>query len=384
MDPRRLRLSPGMVCRGVILGEVEQGIWGQGVMDTIETKESGFKAFFRRVMLSEYFVLYLIVVYVLCLTPIIPHFWNWGNFVDILSNLWPLLAVAIGQTFVLIIAGIDLSQSSIMALSSVFGTMLIAQAFEPLQFDKTVLWGRLIWEDGGALSQFPLGTPIAVLVILCIGAFIGLVNGLSVAFCKMPPFIVTLVSAMFFGAVAVYLPASDNIMDLPESFIMLGDSDTILSLPLLIVCLLAVLAHVVLSRTVLGKQIYAIGINRVASRVSGVPVERVTIFAFMISGVFAAIGGMLYTARFEMGRPTLGSSLLLDVVGANVIGGISLMGGKGKILWTALGALFFVILSLTLSYMNLDFYIIDIVKGTVILGAASLDVLRTRLALRNS
>ena len=102
----------------------------------------------------------------------------------------------------------------------------------------------------------------------------------------------------------------------------------------------------------------------------------------MISGFCAAVGGILYSARLEQGRPTLGSTLLLDIVGANVIGGISLAGGKGKVMWTIFGVVFFIFLSNTLNLLNLDFYFIDIVKGLIILAAAILDVVRSRLALR--
>ena len=142
---------------------------------------------------------------------------------------------------------------------------------------------------------------------------------------------------------------------------------------------LAVVAHLVLSRTTFGAWVYAAGTNRDAAIISGVPYRRVVVSAYMISAAFATIGGILYSTRLEGGRPTLADDFLLDVIGAAVIGGISLFGGKGSVLGAFLGALFFVVLSNSLNLMNLPFTVVFIVKGLVIIAAALLDVARTRL-----
>ncbi len=341
---------------------------------------AGLGAFFRRVLASDYFVLYLTILYVLCLSPWIPYFWSEGNLIDILSNTWPLLVIAVGQTFVLIVGGIDLSQTAVLALVSIVGAALICTSLEPDIFAKCVMWGRLVGEDGGLLAHSTIGLVLAIAVMLICGLAVGFINGVSTAVFKMPAFMVTLVTMMLFSAVALYLAGSENIMHLPDNFIMLGEAYDILSIPMAIALAAAILAHVLLRKTHFGMQVYAVGTNPVASRISGVPVRKIIILAFMISGLCAAIGSILYTARMEMGRPTLGATMLLDVVGANVIGGVSLSGGKGKIIGTAFGALFFVILANTLSFLNLSFYTIDLAKGLVIFGAASLDVVRSRIA----
>jgi ribose/xylose/arabinose/galactoside ABC-type transport system permease subunit len=142
----------------------------------------------------------------------------------------------------------------------------------------------------------------------------------------------------------------------------------------------AVAAHILLNATVFGRWVLAIGMNRKAAEISGVPVRRVIVAVYVLSAVCAAIGALLYSTRLEAGRPTLGEgTFLLDVIGAAVIGGTSLFGGKAKIIWTFFGVLFFVLLSNTLNLMNLSSFQVDMVKGGVILGAALLDVLRTRL-----
>ncbi|MGL4647811.1 MAG: ABC transporter permease [Caldilineaceae bacterium] len=299
------------------------------------------------------------------------------------SNMWPLLAVAIGQTFVLILGGIDLSQTSIMAMVSVIGAVIMTSMVDPVLFTKSPLWGWALTEQGGPLGGSALAVPVAIVVMLVVGALIGWLNGSAIARLKMPPFMVTLVGMMFFSALAIYLVKSENIIYLPDSYLAIGQGQiSLIPYSFFIVGALAIGAQLLLSRTVLGRWFYASGANARAAMVSGVPVARVIIIAYMLSGVFAAIGSVFYSARLAAGRPTLGATLLLDVIGATVIGGTSLFGGKGKILWTVFGVLFFVLLDNSLNLLNLSYFWVQIVKGSVILLAATLDVLRTRLLAR--
>jgi ribose/xylose/arabinose/galactoside ABC-type transport system permease subunit len=339
-----------------------------------------FTWFLRQLLLSEYFVLILSIVYFLVLLPFIPRLANPQNLANIFSNMWPLLAVAIGQTFVLIIGGIDLSQTSIMAMVSVIGAVIMTNMVDPVLFTKSPLWGFALSENGGLLAGNPFAVPVAILAMLAVGALIGWFNGAAVSRLKMPPFMVTLVGMTFFSALAVYLVKSENIIHLPNSYLAIGQGQiSIFPYSFFIVGTLAILAQLLLSRTVLGRWLYATGANPRAATVSGVPVSRVIIMAYILSGVFASIGSVFYSARLAAGRPTLGATLLLDVVGATVIGGTSLFGGKGKIMWTVFGVLFFVLLDNSLNLLNLSFFWVQIVKGSVILLAATLDVLRTRL-----
>lgn len=338
----------------------------------------------RGALLSEYFVLYLSLAYVLVLWPFMPELFSGQNVADVLSNTWPLLVIAVGQTFVLITAGIDLSQTSVMALTSVVGAMITVLALDPVLFSKSPLWGSVLTEGGGLLAHHPLAVPVAVLAMLALGSVLGLLNGLAVAFFRMPAFIVTLVAMMFYSAVAIYLPKSENIRNLPEAFTQLGKGSIgHVPIPLLVGVAVTAAAHYLLSSTLFGRRLYSIGLNPAASAISGVPTRRVTVLAYVISGFCAAVGSVLYSARLEMGRPTLGSMQFIDIVGANVIAGVSLAGGKGKVTWTIFGVLFFVLLANTLNLLDLPFYLIDVLKGLVILGAAILDVARTRAAARS-
>jgi len=350
--------------------------------------------------LSDYFILYMSLTFVAVLAPFLPTLVTPGNAVNVMSNMWPLLIVAIGQTFVLAIAGIDLSQGSVIAVTSVIGAALVTLVADPVVLSKAPLWGVMITENGGPLAGVTGGVFVAICVMIALAALIGLINGLAIAVLEMPAFMVTLVSMMTVSALAIYLTQSENIAQLPEGYVRLGKGDlvsvyfgvkdtsqlprkevfSLITYPMVIAVVMAIGAHILLNRTVFGRQVLAIGMNRKAAKISGVPVRRVIVLVFVVSSICAAIGGLLYSARLEAGRPTLGEgTFLLDVIGAAVIGGTSLFGGKAKILWTVFGVFFFVLLSSALSAMNLSAFQVDMVKGAVILGAALLDVLRTRI-----
>lgn len=337
------------------------------------------------IVLSDHFVLVLTVVYFLLIWSIYPHMAARRNIANLFSNVWPLLALVIGQMFVLIVGGIDLSQTSIMAVTSVLGAMIMAGRFDPAKFESNPLWGVVFSQQGGLLAGSGWAVPAAIMLMLAVGVGIGFVNGMAVAKLKMPPFIVTLVAMSFFSGLAIYLTRSENIMHLPESFVAVGKGG-IGPVPsaMLIAVTLAAFAFVILNLSILGRWLYAVGQNIRTARVSGVPTGRVVIMAYVFSGFCAGLGSILYSARLEAGRPTLGRNLLLDIIGAAVIGGISLYGGKGRVLAAVYGVLFFVVLDNSLNKMPLEFYSIDIIKGGIILLAALLDALRTRIASRQT
>ncbi|NOT63625.1 MAG: ribose ABC transporter permease, partial [Acidobacteria bacterium] len=168
---------------------------------------------------------------------------------------------------------------------------------------------------------------------------------------------------------------SKTIAGLPAAFTALGKNGW---LALFITVLFVAFAHVLLSRTLWGRWLYALGHNAQAARISGVPHDKALTLAYGASGVGAAAAAILYTGRLETGSPVLGQRLLLDVIGAAVIGGTSLFGGRGKIVWTLFGVLFLTLIDNTLNLNNASHFTIMMVKGAVILLAALLDVWRTR------
>ena len=310
-----------------------------------------------RLLHSEHLVLLLSGVYVVAMAPFTPGFLTPDNFGNLLSTLLPLLVLALGQTVVLITGGIDLSVTSIVALTSVAGAALING-------------------DSGWLAGHPLAAPLGVLAMLSVGGFVGFLNGAAITRFRMPAFMVTLTTMMFFSGLAIWLTKSKNINNLPAAFNALGGKT---GLALLVTALVAVCAHVMLSRSVWGAWVYAVGHNSRTALVSGVPVGGVTISVYVVSGVLAGLASVLYTGQAETGSPVLGQRMLLDVVGATVLGGTSLFGGKGKVLWTLSGVLFLKLIDNSLNLLDLSYFSIMMVKGGVILFAALLDAVRNRL-----
>lgn len=311
-----------------------------------------------RLLASESFVLLLCALYFCIVCLFEPKLYSPESLRQIVSNLLPLLIVSIGQTVVLITAGIDLSVTAIIGFTSVTGAMVMNA-------------------DSGLMGDHLFATPAGVLAMLLAGALVGGVNGTAIARFSMPPFMVTLTTMMFFSGFAIWLTQSQNIYNLPGSFVALVYS----SIPYswILTLLIVILVHLLLKRTLIGKWLYAVGINSKAAEISGVRVERTILFAYILSGICAAVASMLYTARLETGSPVMAENVLLDVVGAVVIGGTSLFGGRGKVLWTVYGVLFITILDKSLNMLGLSYFSIMMVKGLVILLAAFLDSMRVRL-----
>jgi ribose transport system permease protein len=305
----------------------------------------------RRVLLSEYFILVVTVVYFTALAPGTPGLASGENIANVFSSMLPLLVVALGQTVVLITGGIDLSVTSTIALTSTVGTL--------------------------AMTRGGMGVVPAIAIMLLIGVAVGLLNGVAITTLRMPPFIVTLATMMFFSGFAIWLTQSRNIYQLPEDFTAIGREG---AGALAVTAIVAAAVHFMLRRTLLGRWLFAVGRSARTSLVSGVPVHRTIVAAYAISGVVAAAASILYTGRLETGSPVLGQRILLDVIGATVIGGTSLFGGKGKVVWTVMGVLFMTILDNSLALLGLSNFSVLIAKGSVILAAALLDTARTRYA----
>lgn len=313
-------------------------------------------------------MLFLTALYVLCLWPFAPEIVSVQTVLEVVMAMLPLLLLAIGQTFVLVVAGIDLSITSTVALSSVVAASLMTG-------------------DGGYLAGSPLAVPAALLSFLLIGILVGYGNGLCVVRFGMPSFMVTLVTQTFLSGAAIWFTSlnstSVSIGNLPPAFSLIGRG-AIAGIPfaLILAVVVAVAAHWLLGRTTLGRWLYAVGNNPRAATVSGVPTGRVVIIAFVLAGFCAALASIVYTSRLETGTPVLGQRVLLDVIGAAVIGGVSLFGGRGKISWVILGVLFLSVVDKGLQLLGLSQSVVFAVKGGVILLAAILDALRNRILVK--
>ena len=288
-----------------------------------------------------------------------------GTWHDVLLALLPLSILVGAQLLVLLIGQIDLSMTAVMAIGSIVSASVMTRHATQL---------------GGSGASF-----LGVLVCLGVGAGVGLFNGICSALLRIPSFIVTLAVMMAGNGAAVWYASTvsetTSIGGLPDAFRNIGYG-TAAGIPIALVFSIVVLAsiHYVLSQTVAGKWLYAIGHNTEAARISGVPVRRITVAAFVASGMGAALASVIYTSRIETGTPTLGQNMLLDIVGAAVIGGVSLFGGRGSI-WMALGgAAFLCVLDKSLQLFGFSLFIVLAVKGCAIVLAAITDAARTRRA----
>lgn len=282
---------------------------------------------------------------------------------DVLLAMLPLAILVAGQMLVLLIGQIDLSMTAVMATGSVVSASVMTRHVAD------------VGEPGVTLT--------GIITCLAVGAVIGSFNGICHAILKIPSFIVTLAVMMAGSGAAVWYAStvSDTISigGLPDAFRHIGYGHAA-GIPIaLVLCVMAlVVIHYVLSRTVVGRWLYAVGHNAEAARISGVPVRGVTIAAFTASGLCAALATIIYTSRIETGLPTLGQNMLLDIVGAAIIGGVSLFGGRGSIWMVLIGVAFLSVLDKSLQLLGLSLFIVLAVKGCAILAAAIFDVARAR------
>lgn len=285
------------------------------------------------------------------------HFASWQNLSIVAQQASINLVLAAGMTFVILTGGIDLSVGSILSISAV-AAMLVS-----------------LVPQLGALS-----VPAA---LLC-GLAFGLVNGALVAFMKLPPFIVTLGTLTAVRGLA-RLAGHDSTLYNPDiDFAFLGNGE-LLGVPWLVViaCAVVALCWFVLRRTVLGMQIYAVGGNAEAARLSGIKVWVVLLFVYAMSGLLSGLGGVMSAARlYAANGLQLGQSYELDAIAAVILGGTSFVGGTGSIGGTLVGALIIAVLSNGLVLLGVSDIWQYIVKGLVIIGAVALDRYRRRDSAR--
>jgi ribose transport system permease protein len=291
------------------------------------------------------FIAFLLLVVVLSFLS--NSFLTVSNLLNIARQVSINAIIAAGMTFVILTAGIDLSVGSVLAFS-----------------------GAII---AGLLST---GQPLLVGISagLLLGAVLGLVNGLIVTRGGVQPFIATLgMLTIGRGATLVYTDGRP-ITGLPDAFVWLGAGDVgRVPVPVIIMALVFLAAYVVLTQTVLGRYIYAIGGNEEAARLSGVNVTLYKTLAYVLSGVLAATSGIILTARLNSAQPTAGGGYELDAIAAVVLGGTTLAGGEGSITGTLLGAFIIGVLNNGLNLLNVSSFYQQVVKGVVILLAVLLD-----------
>ncbi|MEC7500935.1 MAG: ABC transporter permease [Planctomycetota bacterium] len=266
--------------------------------------------------------------------------------------------IAIGMTLVIITGGIDLSVGSLVALSAVTAAMVIRDLF------------------GGIDAGFG-GMMTGMVVAIVISALIGFLSGIMITVFGMPPFIVTLATMSIARGLAQILADGQSVYQVPDAFSYLAVGKPF-GIPneVIVMLLLYVFAHIMMTHTTLGRWFYAVGSNREAARLSGVPVGFVLMVAYIASGGLAGVGGVLEASRLQSGSPLYGVMYELYVITAVVVGGTSLAGGEGKMFGTLFGALAIAVIRNGMNLMNIESYTQGVVMGLLILLAVFIDSLK--------
>lgn len=291
-----------------------------------------------------------LVVLVAVMAFIAPYFWSVNNLLEVVRQVAAIAILAAGGTFVILTSGIDLSVGSALGVTAMVAIVL-------------------------ANTDAPWF--VAVVLALLAGGTIGAVNGVFTARFALPAFIVTLAALTYLRGFVYVGTGGTTLVPDNVAFSWIGQGQ-FLGIPVAAFVLLAVyfVGWLLLERTVFGRQVYAIGGNAEAARLSGIPVRRIIFLVYVISGLCSGIAGVIVSARLESAVPDLGTGYELNAIAAIVLGGTSLMGGRGSLLGTLVGALFIAVLSNGMTLLNVQSFYQQIIMGAVILLAVFVDRLR--------
>jgi ribose transport system permease protein len=261
--------------------------------------------------------------------------------------------VALGQTLVLLVGGIDLSVGAAAGLSAIVGALL--------------------------LSAFGVHPYLVIPLTMLFGLGLGLINGVFVAGLRLNPFIVTLASWEIFAGLTLVITKGYPIRPLGPDFTIFGKGDLLgIPIPVLVFVVLGLVLIWVLTQTRFGRNVFAVGGNREAAILAGIHVKRVELIAFGLAGMFAALAGILYASRMDAGQPSVGEGWLMGAITAAILGGTSLRGGQGSIVGTMLGALLLAVLANGTVLLNVSGFWQRVIVGFVVLLAVLVDLFRRK------
>lgn len=306
----------------------------------------------RRLRLPEETGIFVILVLVLVAFSLLtPTFRTLSNGSTLLLNGAVIAFLALGQTFVLLTGGIDLSTGANVALTGVFVSFLIEHG--------------LPWT-------------LASLLALALGALVGAANGLIIHYVRVPAFIVTFATQGVASSIPLIITHGNSISVLDANFSFIGQGKIAgIPTPVVMLIIAAVVAWLLLTRTIYGRHVYAFGGNKDAARLAGVGLARTTVSVYVLSGLCAGFGGLISTSRLMVGFPTtgLGNELFFSIAAA-VVGGVSLFGGIGGVQGAVIGAVLIAAVSDGMNVANVSSYWQPLVIGMIILAGVSLDTYR--------
>lgn len=285
-----------------------------------------------------------------------PNFLTSRNIVNVLRQISINGMLSLGMTFVILTGGIDLSVGSILAFSGVVAASLATQTT-------------------GSVHSLP----VIILFAILAGVVIGALNGIVISVLKVPSFVVTLGMLSVARGVTYIYTDGTPIPQLNETFLFIGRGTVLgVPIPVILFFIAYILLYVLLYTTRYGRYVYAVGGNEKSAWVSGINVKKILFSVYVISGVLAAIGGIIITARTTAGLPQVGQSYELDAIAAVVIGGTNLRGGRGKLSGTLFGVLIIGVINNGLNLLGVSSYYQQVIKGLIIILAVWLDSLRYR------
>ncbi len=285
---------------------------------------------------------------IIALTIASPYFLTKNNILNVLRQASINGLISIGLFIVILTGGIDLSVGSTLAFTSMFMAIRI---------------------DNGMNSS------VAILLALMLGVIIGALNGLIVSKGKVQAFIATLGTMMVFRGLTLFISDGLPVSNLGDGLISYIGRGYLFGVPFPVIILLIsfIVVGLILSKTIFGKRVYAIGGNPKAAKLSGINIDKNIIIVFAISGFFAALAGVILTSRVNSAVPTAGTAYELNAIAAVVIGGASLAGGKGRITGTFIGVLVIAVLSNGLNLLGVSAYLQQVITGSIILFAVLSD-----------
>jgi len=292
----------------------------------------------------------VVIVLALIFSLINPRFATLSNFLTILTQASYYIILAVGMTFVITSAGIDLSVGSILALITVIGFELIKGGMHPL---------------------------LGVLIMFFLGGFIGSISGLLITLVKIPPFITTLGMMASVRGLALVHSAGKMHYGLPESITWFGQGIVFgIPVPVIISLIFVIFGAWLFNMTKFGLHVKAIGGNREAARLAGVPVNLIEVLVYCFMGLIVALGGLIMIARIDSTQATIGTTMEIHVIAAVIIGGTSLFGGRGSIYGTLIGAILLSMMTNALVIAGVDYFWQLFIMGLIVLIAVAVNNFR--------
>lgn len=305
----------------------------------------------KRIDISKFQSLIGLIVFSIIVTFINNRFMTASNILNVLRQTSINAVIATGMTFAILTGGIDLSVGSTLGFSGAVAAIMLSKGVDSM-----------------------VAIPVALTVGLIVGAF----NGLLISKGKLQPFIVTLATMTILRGTTMVLtdgkPIGTGVETNSRLFAWFGSGYVFgIPVPIIVIIITFFVALLILTQTKIGRYVYALGGNEEATKLSGINTDKVKVFVYAVSGMMAALAGVIITSRLSSAQPTAGTGYELDAIAAVVLGGTSLAGGTGTIVGTMVGALIIGVLNNALNLMDVSSYYQMIAKGSVILLAVLLD-----------